>query len=136
MSSANRKGPGRNVIYLAAGGLVVAVGLFAGMFTYVHRTNQEHLLEQQSLQAKLGAFQREKEANDAKLAEIAKQEKAQKTLEAMFGQQAEQGATPELRIQAKKQLDASRLKDRKLAEQRAEAMFYNQQILARQNGKP
>jgi len=130
------KGPGRNVIYLAAGGLVVAVGLFAGMFTYVHRTNQEHLLEQQSLQAKLGAFQREKEANDAKLAEIAKQEKAQKTLEAMFGQQAEQGATPELRIQAKKQLDASRLKDRKLAEQRAEAMFYNQQILARQNGKP
>ena len=123
---------GSGVYYVLAGGMAVAVALFAGMFYYIRQGNQQHLMEQQSLQAKLTAFEKEKEANDAKLAAIAKQEQAQKTLEDMFGKQAEEANTEAARATAKEELEAARLKTRDLARQRAEALA-EKQALAKGN---
>jgi len=125
------RGSSRSTVYLVAGG-VVAAGLFGGMFWQIQQGNRQHQIEQKSLQDKLAALQREKEANDAKLAEIAKQEAAQKTLEEMFGQQAENGGTAEARDAARKELESARLKARDLARQRADALKEKQQLQARQ----
>jgi len=118
----------RTGTYLLAGGVVVALCGVGGMFVLYQQSNHQHQLEQQSLQAKLAAFQREKEANDARLADIAKQEEAQKTLEEMFGKQAEQGATQAARAAAMQELEAARLKTKDLARQRAEVMKEKQKL--------
>jgi hypothetical protein len=119
---------------LIAGGILVVAGLCAGVLFYVRQGNQEHRLEQQSLEARLTALRQEKLANDARLADLARQQQNQKTLEALFNQQAEQASTDEARIQAKQNLESARQKTRKLAEQAAEVSYYNQQLAARQRG--
>jgi len=120
--------PARGMYYLVGGGLVLVAGLIGAFYYQFQQSNRQHQLEQQSLQAKLAAFQREKEANDAKLADIAKQEEAAKTLEAMFGKQAEEGATQEARAAAKRDLEAARQKTKDLARQRAEALKEKQKL--------
>jgi hypothetical protein len=125
------KGSSRTGIYLAAGALVVAA-MFGGMYYMIQQGNQERRMEQKSLQDKLSALQQEKAANDAKLAEIAKQEAAQKSLEQMFGQQAAQGATEAARDTARKDLEAAKVKARDLARQRLEAQKEAEWLEARQ----
>jgi len=123
------KGGNRSTLFLVAGGVVVA-GLFGAMYTKIQQDNRQHQYEQRSLQAKLEAFQREKEANDARLADLAKQEEAQKTLEDMFGKQAEQAGTAEARAAAQRDLEAARQKTKELARQKAEALKERQKLSA------
>jgi len=127
-SAPKAKGSNRAVYYLLGGVVAVVAILFGGFFYKSMQDNRQHALELQSMQAKIAAFQREKEANDAKLADIAKQEEAQKTLEDMFGKQAEEGATQEARAAAKRDLEAARQKTRDLARQRAEALKEKQKL--------
>jgi len=127
-SAPKAKSSNRGVYYLLAGVVVVVAALFGGFFYKSIQDNRQHALELQSMQAKLAAFQREKEANDAKLADIAKQEEAQKTLEDMFGKQAEEGATQEARAAAKRDLEAARQKTKDLAKLRAEALKEKQKL--------
>jgi hypothetical protein len=122
------KASSRGVYLLFAGVVVVVAALLGGLYYKSSQDNHQHALELQSMQAKLAAFQREKEANDAKLADLAKQEEAQKTLEEMFGKQAEEAATQEARVAAKKDLETARQKTRDLARQRAEAMKEKQKL--------
>jgi hypothetical protein len=122
------KGSGRGLYVLVAAVLVVVVALFGVFYYQFQQSNRKQQLEQQSLQAKLAAFQREKEANDAKLADLAKQEEAQKTLEDMFGKQAEEGPTLEARAAAKKDLETARQKTKDLARQRGEVLKEKQKL--------
>ncbi len=84
--------PGRTGNVLLAGGVVAALCGVAGMFFLYQQSNRQHQLDQRSLQARLAAFQHEKEANDARLAEIARQEEAQRTLDEVFGKPAQEGS--------------------------------------------
>ena len=122
------KGSNRAVYVLLGVVVVLVAALFGGFFYRSSQSNRQQALELQSMQAKLATFQREKEANDAKLAEIAKQEEAQKTLEDMFGKQAEEGATQEARAAAKRDLEAARQKTKDLAKQRADALKEKQKL--------
>ena len=121
------KGSSRTPLYLIAGGVVVAA-LFGAMYAKIQQDDRQHQVEQRSLQARLEAFQREKEANDARLADLAKQEEAQKTLEELFGKQAEGAATAEARASAKRDLEAAQQKTQELARQRAEALKEKQKL--------
>ncbi len=122
------KGSGRGVYGLLAGAIVLLVALFGGFYYQFQQSNRQHQLEQQSLQAKLAAFQREKEAKHANLEDLHKQEEDQKTLEEMFGKQVEEGPTQEARAAAKRDLETARQKTRDLARQRAEAMKEKQKL--------
>ncbi|MDR3672081.1 MAG: hypothetical protein P4L36_14635 [Holophaga sp.] len=115
---------GRALYYLLAAGAVVVAGLFGGLYYQF----QQARLESQSQQAKLAALQRDNEAATAKLADIAKQEEAQKALEDMFGKQAEQATTQEARASAQKELEAVRQKTKDLAKQRADALRERQKL--------
>jgi hypothetical protein len=115
---------GRTLYYLLAAGAVVVAGLFG----YLYNQFQQAKLESQSVQAKLAAFQKDKEAAEAKLADIAKQEEAQKALEDMFGKQAEEATTQEARANAQKELEAVRQKTKELAKQRADALRERQKL--------
>lgn len=107
--------------YLLIAGGVLAVALLGGMYYQMTQGNQAHQQAQKDLQSRIAALQAAKEANEAKLAEITRQEQAQKTLEQMFGQQAEQGSTAEARDTARKDLEAARQKSKDLAQERREA---------------
>jgi len=119
------KGPGRT-LYAVIGAAAVAV--LGGLYYQSSQNNRQHALELQSVQAKLAAFQKDKEAAEAKLADITKQEEAQKALEDMFGKQAEEATTQEARAAAKKDLETVRQKTRDLARQRAEALKERQRL--------
>jgi hypothetical protein len=121
------RGGNRTTLYLIAGGVVVAA-LFGAMYSKIQQDNRQHQLEQRSLQARLEAFQQEKEANDRKLADLAKQEEAQKTLEELFGKQAETAATAEARASAKRDLESAQQKTRDLARQHADALKEKQKL--------
>jgi hypothetical protein len=121
-----------SIPYLVAGGVLVVVAAFGAMLYTNHQNNQQFRQAQAGLEAKLAAFRQEKEANDAKLADIAKQEQRQKSLEQMFGQQAKEGNTEAVRVQAKKDLESAQKKARQLAEDRAEALYYSQQLAAKE----
>jgi len=110
-------------VLLAAGALVVAA--LSGFFYYKFQQAQ---IETRSVQAKLLAFQRDKEAAEAKLADITKQEEAQKALEEMFGKQAEEATTQEARASAQKELEVVRQKTKDLARQRADALRERQRL--------
>jgi hypothetical protein len=112
---------GRSGRYLLIAGGVLAAALLGGMYYQMSQGNQAHQQAQKDLQSRIAALQAAKEANDAKLAEITKQEEAQKALEQMFGQQVEQGSTAEARDTAKKDLEAARQKAKDLARERREA---------------
>ena len=112
---------GRSGRYLLIAGGVLAVALLGGMYYQMSQGNQAHQQAQKDLQSRIAALQVAKEANEAKLTEITKQEEAQKTLEQMFGQQAEQGSTAEARDTARKDLEAARQKSKDLAQERREA---------------
>lgn len=106
--------------WLVGGGVAVVAAGVGLMYFQMQRSDRLHAMEQRSLQARLESFQRDKEAADAKLAELAKQEDAQKTLEQLFGQQAQEATTQEARAAAKRDLEAARQKRTDLARQRAE----------------
>jgi hypothetical protein len=110
-------------VLLAAGALVVAA--LSGFFYFKFQQAQ---IETRSVQAKLAAFQHDKEAAEAKLADITKQEEAQKALEDMFGKQAEEATTQEARANARKELEAVRQKAKDLARQRADALRERQKL--------
>jgi TonB family protein len=116
-------------IYLLLGGIVVvlAAGIGGGVL-WVQSINRQHQIEQRSMQARLAAIQRDKEAADAKLAEINKQEEAQKTLEELFGKQAEEATSSEARAAAKRDLEAAKQKRADLAKQRADALKEKQRL--------
>jgi hypothetical protein len=128
------KGTGRT-IYFALAGIVVAA-LLGGLYYQSSQNSRQHELELKSVQSKLAAFQRDKEAAEAKLADITKQEEAQKALEDMFGKQAEEATTQEARATAKRDLEAARQKTRDLARQRAEAMKEKQKLAQQAQGAP
>jgi uncharacterized surface protein with fasciclin (FAS1) repeats len=109
-------------------GIAAALVVGGGLFWYIQQTNRAHQLETQSMQDKLAAMQKEKEDNDAKLADLAKQEAAQKTLEDMFGQQAEQGTTEQARTTAKQNLEAAKQKTKELAKQREQLLKERQRL--------
>ena len=121
---------------LLAAGVVAALCGVGGMFFLYQQSNRQHQLEQRSLQAKLAVFQREKEANDARLADLARQEEAQRTLEEMFGKQATEGATREARAAAAQDLESARQKAADLARQRAEALKEQQQLAQQAEAGP
>jgi len=125
------KGPGM-ALYAAIGAAVVVV--LGGLYYQSSQNNRQHALELQSVQAKLAAFQKDKEAAEAKLADITKQEEAQKALEDMFGKQAEEATTQEARAAAKKDLEAVRQKTKDLARQRAEALKERQRLAQQATG--
>jgi hypothetical protein len=116
--------------YLVAGGVLVVLGGFAAMMYSTHQNNLQLRAAQAGLEAKLAAFRQEKEANDAKLAGIARQELQQKTLAQVLGRRAQEGSTEAVRVQAKKDLEEARQKARQLAEERAETQYYNQKLEA------
>jgi len=118
---------GRGLHYGLAAGAVMVTALFGGLFYKF----QQAQVEARSVQAKLLAFQRDKEAAEVKLAEIAKQEAAQKTLEELFGRQAQEATTLAARANAQKDLDEVRQKTKELAKLRAETLR-DQQKLAQQ----
>jgi len=126
-ASSRAKGPNRTPLYLVAGGVVVAA-LFGAMYAKIQQDNRQHQMEQRSLQSRLEGFQKEKEANDARLADLAKQEEAQKTLVELFGQQAEQASTAEARATAQRDLEAARQKTKDLAKQHADALKEKQKL--------
>lgn len=128
-AGASKPGGGRTLNLLLGSGVVVALCGVGGMFYLSQQKDRQHQLEQQSMQAKLAAFQQAKEAADAKDAELAKQQEAQKALEDMFGKQAEEGATQEARAAAKRDLEAARQKTKDLARQRAEVAKEKQRLI-------
>jgi hypothetical protein len=128
-AGASKPGGGRTLNLLLGSGVVLALCGVGGMFYLSQQKDRQHQLEQQSMQAKLAAFQQAKEAADAKDAELAKQQEAQKALEAMFGKQAEEGATQEARAAAKRDLEAARQKTKDLARQRAEVAKEKQRLI-------
>jgi cell division protein FtsN len=115
---------GRVVYYLLAVGAVVVAALFAFLYSQF----QQAKMESKSVQAKLAAFQRDKEAAEEKLADITKQEEAQKALEEMFGKQAEEATTQEAKATAQRELETIRQKTKELARQRAEALKERQRL--------
>jgi hypothetical protein len=125
--SPKAKGANRGLLYLSLGGVVVAA-LFGGLYAKIQQDNRLHQMEQRSLQSRLETLQKEKEANDARLADLAKQEEAQKTLEDLFGKQAEQAPTAGARATAQKDLEAARQKTKDLAKQRADALKEKQKL--------
>ena len=128
------KGSSRTV-YAVLGAAVVAA-LLGGLYYQSSQNNRQHALELQSVQAKLAAFQKDKEAAEAKLADITKQEEAQKALEEMFGKQAEEATTQEARAAAKKDLEVARQKTKDLARQRADALKERQRLAQQAQGAP
>jgi hypothetical protein len=119
--AAPRAGGGSRALpWLAAGGGLAVAAVIGLLFYQMQSSNRQHALEQRSLQARLEAFQRDKEAADAKLAELAKQEEAQKSLEEMFGKQAEAATSQEAKAAAKRDLEAARQKRSEIARQQAE----------------
>jgi hypothetical protein len=120
--------PGRAVYYLIAGAAVVLAAALGGLYYQSSESNRERALELKSVQAKLAAFQQDKEAAEAKLADITKQEEAQKALEDMFGKQAEEATTQEARATAQKELESVRQKTKELARQRADALRERQRL--------
>jgi len=125
---------GRGRFLLLAGGAVLAAGVLGALLYSNHQSVQRFQLEQRSMEAKLAAFQRAKEANDAKLAEITKEEERQKVLEALFGKQVQEAPTEAVRTAAKKDLADTKQAARKLAMERAEAMYISRQLAAKRNG--
>jgi hypothetical protein len=117
----------RGLYYGLAAGAVVVAGLFGGLYHQFQQNN----LEYKSVQAKLAAFQRDKEAAEAKLAGITKQVESQKALESLFSKQAEEATTQKARADAQIELEAIRQKTKELAKLRAEALL-DQQRLAQQ----
>jgi outer membrane biosynthesis protein TonB len=118
----------RALYYLLAVGALVVIALFGGLYYQSSLSNRERANELKSVQAKLAAFQRDKEAAEEKLADITKQEEAQKALEDMFGKQAEEATTQEAKANAQKELETIRQKTKELARQRAEAVKERQRL--------
>lgn len=132
---APEKAPRRAGVFFLVAGVVVAVAVLAGVLTSAfHQGGRQQQVEQniKTLQDQLAQLEREKAANDAKLADIARRETAQKALVAMFGKQATEGGTEQIREAARKDLAAANQKTRELAEERAEAMYYQKQLQKRQ----
>ncbi|MDR3671307.1 MAG: hypothetical protein P4L36_10695 [Holophaga sp.] len=118
---------GRGLRYGLIAGAVAVAALLGGVFYKF----QQAEVEFRSVQNKLLAFQRDKEAAEVKLADLIKQEEAQKAMEAKFGKQAQEATTQEGRAKALKDLEAVRQKSNDLAKRRAEALREQQKLAQR-----
>jgi hypothetical protein len=122
------KGSNRPVYILLGGIAVLLVAGLGFMYWRMQVSDRLHQIEVKSTQARLEAYLRDKQAAEAKVAELTKQEEAQKTLEDLFGKQVEEATTTEARAAAKRDLESAKQRRADLARQKAEALAQKQKL--------